>query len=180
MIGGIFGPSVRQQIISRTFAPDNRPKPEPKKPGFFGQGGAGRAIAGTIGDVLLQRGGLAPIYGPTMQFQNALAAKTQANATARQQEWVDWVRKQEYERANPKPTNNDTVADFEFIRQRLGEKEAEEFLRNKANPPVYRVGPDGQFYRVDVAQPQVLGTELPEGWTVQGGSGGNAAGGFRP
>ena len=35
--------------------------PLPEKPSFFGEGGAGRAIAGAIGDYLLQMQGMRPI-----------------------------------------------------------------------------------------------------------------------
>lgn len=67
-----------------------------RKAGFFGQGGPGRAIAGTIGDVLLQRGGMQPIYAPTMQNkQKALLAEQDA-----QRERGDWVWKKEWERDN--------------------------------------------------------------------------------
>ena len=51
---------------------------EPKKSGLFGKGGVGRAIAGTIGDFLMQRSGMAPVYAPTMMQQRQEAAQAAA------------------------------------------------------------------------------------------------------
>lgn len=178
MATGLFGAPIgmRGTLLGGSgYAPDTQPT-APKKGGFFGQGGAGRAIAGTIGDVLLQRGGLAPIFAPAMQYQQAIADKQRLASTDRENDWQNWVRQQQWERANPKPTNNDTVADYEFIRRTLGDEQAQEFLRNKANPPAYRVGPDGQFYRVDVAMPPArpVGRLTP----IEEGTGSNAGGNF--
>ena len=36
---------------------------------FFGQGGAGRSIAGYVGDALLSMSGGRPVYGPTVAAQ---------------------------------------------------------------------------------------------------------------
>jgi len=44
-----------------------------KKPGLFGQGGAGRYMVGAIGDALLQNAGMEPIHGPQMQQAQAMA-----------------------------------------------------------------------------------------------------------
>lgn len=105
MANGLFGvPNVRDAMIQRAFAPDTRPQPAPtKKPGLFGQGGIGRAIAGTIGDVLLQRGGNAPIYGPAQQYRQALAEQQRMASLERQNDMQDWIAKQQWERDNPKP-----------------------------------------------------------------------------
>ncbi|WP_372732232.1 hypothetical protein [Novosphingobium sp.] len=70
--------------------PQTQPKPKPK---FFGQGGTGRAIAGTIGDALLQMSGMQPIYGPMMQDRQAIAAQEQAMMRKRAWELEDAARK---------------------------------------------------------------------------------------
>ncbi len=57
---------------------------QPKKPGFFGQGGVGRAIAGTIGDFLLQQSGMQPIYGPTVLQQPDYSQMIAQNAQPQQ------------------------------------------------------------------------------------------------
>lgn len=52
--------------------PDPLPLPAlASKPSFFGQGGAGRGIAGAIGDYLLQLGHMQPIYAPAKAQQTA-------------------------------------------------------------------------------------------------------------
>jgi hypothetical protein len=109
-------------------------------------------------------------------YERQLQDRTALDQQQRAAEYADFVRRHEYERANPKPINNDTVADYEFIRQTLGDEQAQEFLRNKANPPVYRVGPDGAFYRVDTAAPPAppLGRLTP----IEESAGSNAGGGF--
>jgi hypothetical protein len=56
----------------------------PSGGGFFGSDGPGRAIAGSMGDYLLQRARMQPIYGPAMSEQrkqgNALAQALQVQA----------------------------------------------------------------------------------------------------
>lgn len=155
-----------------------RPQPGAPKGGFLAPGGAGRAIAGTIGDVLLQHNDLAPIYAPTMQLQQQMQAEEQQ----RQRERMEGREDKRWEWANkPPPTpNNDTVADYDFIMRTLGPKKAQEYLENKANPPVWRQGADGAFYRVDT-QPNrpAVGTVVPDP-RKQGGPASQAPGNFRP
>lgn len=103
--GGIFGnPRIKRNAFGRV-EPDytdmgsmipgmgdmqamEGPQAQPK-PKFFGQGGTGRAIAGTIGDALLQMSGMNPIYGPMMQDRQALAAQEQAMMRKRAWELED-------------------------------------------------------------------------------------------
>jgi hypothetical protein len=88
MIGakGLFGKSMMpgqmqpaysmpQDMAAQDGANLGMASPQKRGGGFFGQGGAGRAIAGSIGDALLQQSGMAPIYAPQMQFQQAMAAR---------------------------------------------------------------------------------------------------------
>lgn len=121
------------------------PQQPPRKPGLFGQGGVGRSIAGNIGDVLLQYANMQPVYAPMVQAQQE-EARWGKRLEAQDKQWYDH---QQYEAAHPKPVNNDTVADYQFILQTAGEEAARQFLQNKANPPQYRQGPDGQFYRIE-------------------------------
>ena len=154
---------------------------QPKKPGFFGQGGPGRAIAGTIGDVLLQQSGMAPIYGPNMAAQQQSLAEQAAEQRKRAAEMADWRAKYDHERANPKPVAGTTFQrDYQYILDNFGPEKAKEYAANRINPPEYRQGADGRFYRIDVADtaPQVLGSTLPQGWTIEGGTAGNGGGGF--
>lgn len=87
---------------------DPMPQQTPRKPSFFGQGGVGRAIAGTIGDVLLQRNGLDPMYGPQMQFQQQQSALLAAEQRKRAADLADYRTqlqiKAEFEQPDaPKP-----------------------------------------------------------------------------
>jgi hypothetical protein len=54
-----------------------------KKPSFFGQGGAGRAIVGNLGDALSQIGGGQATYAPAMRER----ARQLAEAQRQQAEW---------------------------------------------------------------------------------------------
>lgn len=105
---GLFGASVPNMIDEARppLDPGYAAPPEPQKPKFFGEGGVGRAIAGNIGDFLLQYSGMQPIYAPIMQQRQA----AQAAERERQQGLADWVAKQEYEASNRPPTYFDDNA----------------------------------------------------------------------
>lgn len=98
--GGLFGSAVQSPQMA---APMTAP---PEKPKFFGEGGVGRAIAGNIGDFLLQYSGMQPIYAPAMQQRQA----AQQAERQRQQGLAEWVAKQEYEAAHRPPTYFDDNA----------------------------------------------------------------------
>lgn len=75
---------------------------QPAKPKFFGHGGAGRAIAGTIGDFLLQQSGMDPVYLPNVLQQRdaeerARMAQQQRMQKREDMQW-EWQNK-------PKDTN---------------------------------------------------------------------------
>jgi len=134
--GGIFGAAGRQG------------KGGQKGPSFFGEGGVGRNIAGMIGDVLMQYGGLQPAFAPAMQqrqqFQRQQELATANRDAERRAKLEDWVFQQQYEAAHPKPVNNDTVSDFDFIASKIGPEAANQYLRNiAAGPPMMVENPDG-------------------------------------
>lgn len=156
------------------MAPEEAPRP-----GLFGQGGVGRAIAGTIGDTLLQYNGMAPVYAPTMQAQQEAAARQRETSMKREQGREDWLFEQQWKRDNPTPTSNDTVADYEFIRQNLGEAAAKTYLQNRADPPQYRQGADGQFYRVQTGGAAPPTAPVGKLTPITGGPTPQASGGFR-
>lgn len=74
-----------------------------KKPGFFGQGGVGRAIAGTIGDFLLQQSGMDPIYMPNVLQQRDAAERARMAQQQRMQKREDmqWEWQNKPKDSNP-------------------------------------------------------------------------------
>jgi hypothetical protein len=105
--------------------------PMTKKAGFFGQGGIGRGIAGTIGDFLLQQSGMQPIYGPSVMQQR----DAEERMRMAQQQWSQRREDMQWEWANkPKDApNNDTINDFNWYR---GLSEEERKLYHKMKPTV--------------------------------------------
>lgn len=71
-----------------------------KKPGMFGNGGAGRAIAGMIGDFLLQRAGMQPVYQPTMLEKWKQAQELAHYDRQRADTNADWKNHFDYTQAN--------------------------------------------------------------------------------
>ena len=125
---------------------------EERKPGLgtrlFGQGWEEKAAA--IGGALRDDDGgrsIAQFHQMRqMQQQQAQEAEMAQRAAIekRDTDWQEWVRRQEYERNNPKPVNNDTVNDFEWYKGLTPEERA---MYHEMKPE-YRQGPDGRFYRV--------------------------------
>lgn len=172
---------AREQGLQQPI-PSQAPDPQ-KKPGLFGQGGAGRYMVGAVGDALLQNAGMAPIHGPQIQQAQAMAQALRQQSLKRDQDWQDWVRKEQYKAQNPGPATPTELSRLYAERDALPPDDPrravyEQRIENVANPPEWRVGPDGRFYRMETAQPQVLGSTLPQGWTIQGDGAGNGAGGF--
>lgn len=108
--------------------------------------GIGALIVGSIGDALLQHSGGQPVYAQNMMQRREMAMRSQQAAAERQAKWEDWKRQFDYEAAHPKPMNNDTVNDYQFITQQLGEDAAKQYLRNLGDPMVNAPLSDGRFY----------------------------------
>lgn len=148
-----------------------------------GRDALGLALAG-IGDAFGRRGSnnLGTLMGQNAmarQQERAMQQREQMRQQARMEGRQD--KQWEWDNAPQKPETPTTFQrDYQYIMQTQGEEAAAKYMENKINPPVWRQGADGQFYRVDTTgtQPTVLGATLPQGWTIEGGSGGNAAGGF--
>lgn len=137
-----FGDMLAQQQDSGAMKPSSRG-------GLFGSGMDGNEFV----DVLTRAAALAQgDYGSAAQI-SSLIAKPKRDQQKRDEDFEDWKRQYDYQVENAKPVNNDTVADYEYIRQNLGEEAARTFLQNKADPPQYRQGPDGQFYRIATTAP---------------------------
>ncbi len=147
------------------------------KPGFFGKGGAGRAIAGSVGDFLLQRSGVGPMYAPVMQQQQQQAAQMAAEQRKRSLDMADWLAKEQWKRENPMPVNNDTERDIELMRGMLPPEQFEQYLQNNYINPTFYTGPDGRRYANPSINRPAVGSVLPDP-RKQGGTGGNVGGGF--
>jgi hypothetical protein len=149
----------------------------PKKGGMFGagKGNIGEAIAAALAGFTAARGNPAGAFALQMLNQRRQARDEQAQyGQHREDEFQDWVRKQAYQAEHPNPINNDTVADYDFISQRLGGDAANEYLRNKTiAPPMMVPGPNGQMFMVPRAMPQQQGGpqagHVEDGFQFMGG-----------
>lgn len=167
---GLFGSAARvpQQPAMTADA-------QPQAPGFDW-----RKLLGVVGDSLAIAGGGQASYVPMMQ-ENMLRRQAQAYAEQQYQrrrgdENADWMARQQWERANPKPVNNDTVNDFQWYKG-LSPEDREIYHQMK---PEYRQGPDGRFYRIDIAPhaPTFTDDDWNSGTPVNGGPTPSASGGF--
>lgn len=164
------------------------PELKPKGGGFFGSDGIGTTILGSIGDYLMQVNGLQPTFAPSQMLQRQQQFAAQRAEQQRAQEWEDWQRKQEWEATHRAPsaphyweTNDGSLA-------MIGPDGQPKVLYKDPTPKTeYQTvrNPDGTITVYPMPQvgapssPKVIGSQLPPGWTVEGGPGGNAGGGFR-
>lgn len=74
------------------------------KPSFFGEGGVGLGIAGTIGDALLNMSGGQAVYAPAMRQQQQQQFAIQQHAADQQSELQRQLAVKAYELAHPAPT----------------------------------------------------------------------------
>lgn len=147
-----------------------------KKPGFFAQGQPGRQIIGVIGDTLATLGGGQGVYMPAMlrmQEQDAeIRARLQEAIAKRQADREDYTWKAEYDRANPKPVNNDTTADYEYIASKLGKDAADNYLRLKTERQQTTIIDNGDGTKTIY--------QLPQGGAMQTGAPAAPVGKLRP
>lgn len=73
----------------------------PKKAGFFGEGGVGRSIAGTLGDTLATWAGGQATYAPMMQRRQAIEQEQRVHDRDLQDSIARFRAEQDYKRANP-------------------------------------------------------------------------------
>lgn len=160
------------------------------KPSFMGQGGAGRAIAGTIGDTLLQYNGMDAVYAPQQAAQQKAAMDAQQAQADRETKFADWRRQYDYQRENPEPSAAQPYR-FEDNAGNVYERDAATGQNRLifTDPNDKQFIQDGQLVKVTnvvrqqqqqgAQSPTVLGRDLPQGWTVQGGPASQAPGNFR-
>lgn len=108
----------------------------PEDKGFFSRGGMGVQLLGSIGDAVSSAyGGATPYAAASNQFRQR-QQQLQDYRMRQADEMAQWTAQQEWERAHPKPVNNDTVNDYRFIEQMLGPEAAKQYLGNVAAGPV--------------------------------------------
>ena len=129
--GGMIDPRMMGQMSEQ---------PKPKGGGIFGKQSALWKVLGALGDGLTGN----PVYGQmqqqerqTLMQQERERQKAQdaqrAEMEGRQYERDDYLFKQDYERNNPKPINNDTVNDLNFYK---GLSEEDRKLYHQMKPVV--------------------------------------------
>lgn len=107
---------------------------------------------GIIGDALLGANNRPAAYTPLIAQQRQQEREQQL-ATDR------WKQQYDYKVAHPEPINNDTANDYAFWQQKLSPEEFALWRQNKIDPPQYRQGPDGQFYRIAPTTPPPITAE---------------------
>jgi len=111
-----------------------------------------RRIIGILGDALLGLGGQQGIYGPMMAQRRAQEEQYSRQQQLAQQsrQWgnEDWMQRQQWERDNPKPVNNDTINDVHWYMKASPEEKA----AYDALHPINKIGPDGLPYPVPRSQ----------------------------
>jgi hypothetical protein len=112
-----------------------------------------------------------------MHQQGQLAQQRElAKMQADKDENVQWYEREQWKKANETPKTNDTIEDFNWYK---GLSDPDKAVYHKMRP-VYRQGPDGQFYAVDMGQtaPPDINDFGPPVDQIPGGGGGNVTGGF--
>lgn len=212
IFGGIKKPSMFGQVPGMgMMQPTMLPQPEmqmgmgmqqpmmaPEKPKFFGEGGVGRAIAGNIGDFLLQNAGMNPLYQPQQQHERAMQQRTQMAEQQQRQQRDNFLFEQNYKRDNPAAQQPTAMERNLEVYSRWTPEQRK--LYGEMNPIVQTLG-DGSARAVNRYAPQGApansnddaptiedgykytpgpgGRSNSANWQPTGGSVGNGTGGFR-
>lgn len=158
---GLFGAPMLTEVPLAQPVPVAAPDTAYKRPS------TGRMIAGSIGDALQNWSGGRGTFLPGLQAQQEAQRQAAQYQQQRADKFTDWKAQEDYERANPKPINNDTVNDYNFILERRGEAAANEYLDavqktgGAAAPQIMQI-PGMGLVRVDKG-PQTAAGGVPDG-----------------
>jgi hypothetical protein len=158
-----------------------------KKPGFMDPGGVGQYLAAVLGDTLSRQMGYEPqgvarLHAQQQAQQQAAAQAAQA-LRERSLDMADWQAKERFKAANAQQNPTSLQQNYEWLQQTNPEA-AEAYLERMTNNYEYRQGPDGQFYRVDLAQsgaappPDTLPPDFDFGGDGVSNGAGNFPGGY--
>ena len=148
-----------------------------QKQGFFGQGGFGRYLAGSLGDALARNAGMGTPFMDAMQQRQRAEYEDELYQRRSAQDWAKFVREHEYERANPKAPQPDA---FERTLEQSGvQPGTPEWMAAMAdraaylrNPPRFVTMGDGSVRQIGgVASPSspAIGT-VEDGYRFKGGN----------
>lgn len=168
-MGGMMG--AQPGLVPSPFDVPNAPAEQPKKQGLFGGDMKINPKLAALSQIFSSLGGQeSPVFSLALMQQQQQRAADQAEA-ARRAGWEDFQRQFDYKKANETPRVNDTVEDFNWYKNLSDEDRA---MYHKMRP-VYRQGPDGQFYAVDTGTAPSAGPAAPVGkLTPIGGQPGGA------
>lgn len=163
-----FGQIMQQQPV------DLPGMAQPK--GMFGGGGWKDALLAAAAGYLGRRnpGAAQGLFHMIQQKQQQALEEAQYQRQ-RQDKFGDWRQQYDYELGHPKPTNNDTVADYDFWKRTLPPDQFNEWLQNKINPPQIMNLPGVGIVQVPRQAPQGTPT-APVGKLTPLGAGGPAPG----
>jgi len=118
-----------------------------KKPGFFGEGGMGRYIAGAIGDALLQNADMQPIFAPMQRDKQRLASEQAQWGLRRQGELADYEQKQQIEAKYRKPDVSPMIRDVQtWNAMSQPDRDAYQAMNDARGGPITTTLPNGQLY----------------------------------
>ncbi|UXC89523.1 MULTISPECIES: hypothetical protein [unclassified Sphingobium] len=186
--------------LQKPIMPESRPGPEfvpmaplpgvePKKPGFFGNGGVGWDIVGAIGDAMAGFNGQPGLYAQMKMQRQKMAYQERLRQLQRQQDWEDWQRQWDYQVGHPKPS---TAAPYRWERNdgslmEMGADGQPHVAYDDPSPKMNFI-PDGmgggRWVEVPRSSSPMATTERPAIGAImpdprKGGGSGNATGGFR-